>query len=643
MPISPLPSDWTDWGRARLATELAAHNRRYWDENDPSISDYDYDRLVERLRQLDPKAPILDALGPTIHGELGDAVEHDRPMLSLDKAYDEDALRKWAAKFTGDLVMTPKVDGVACSIRYTADGRLQVAATRGSGTVGEDITANVRRIVDVPESIPSAGEPVEVRGEVYMPRSTFARFAGQFANPRNTAAGALKQKDPDRSARMGLRFFAYDVVGAPVEREVDKLAMAAEWGFSPVECRVVDIDQVQSGYEEYVARRDELDFEIDGVVFKANRIDEQVRLGATAHHPRYAIAYKLQGESAGTVLREVEWSVSRTGALTPVGIVEPVVLSGATVTRISLHNWGLVQAKELSIGAKVVAMRRGGVIPYLEAMVEPGHTPITPPEICPSCDARPVVDGDLVECRERMGCPAQSIGILGHYAKIAGIEGFGQVWLETLVAADVLASPIDFYRLRAQSLMRFDRMGETLAQKLVDQVDATRTIPLGTFLQALGIPDLGKTAAQTMATHYGTLEAVRNAAPIDVVELPKFGELLAQRVVAGIRERSALIDGLLEHVTVLPAEPPAEDAGEGPLTGKSFLFTATLAAMKRSEAQAKVKALGGTAASGVNKSLTYLVVGSEGRAGSKLIKAEKLGVTVLPEADFIALLSGFDA
>jgi DNA ligase (NAD+) len=639
MPVSPLPPDWTRWDAHRLAAELAEHNRRYWDDNEPSISDYDYDRLVERLRALDPSSSVLDALGPTIGGELGDAVEHDRPMLSLDKAYDEDTLRKWAAKFTGDLVMTPKVDGVACSIRYTPDGRFRVAATRGSGTVGEDITANVRRIIDVPDQIPATGEPVEVRGEVYMPRSTFAKFAGQFANPRNTAAGALKQKDSDRSARMGLRFFAYDVVGPAADQELGKLALARRWGFTPVECRLVSIDQVQSGYEEYVSRRDALDFEIDGVVFKANRIDEQRRLGATAHHPRYAIAYKLQGESAGTVLREVEWSVSRTGALTPVGIVEPVLLSGATVTRISLHNWGLVRDKALSLGARVVAMRRGGVIPYLEAMVEPGDQPITPPAICPSCGTPVVVDGDQVECRNRTGCAAQSIGILAHYAKITGIEGFGQVWLETLVAAGVLKSPVDFYGLQVSSLLPFDRMGETLAEKLVEQVDVARTLPLAVFLQALGIPDLGKTAAQTMASHYGTLAKARDAAPTDVVELPKFGVLLAERVVAGISARAALIDALLEHVTVTAAEPAPADGGDGPLAGRSFLFTATLAAMKRGEAQAQVKALGGTAASGVSKSLTYLVVGSEGRAGSKLKKAQQQGVTILSEAEFIALVA----
>ncbi|MEZ4432838.1 MAG: NAD-dependent DNA ligase LigA [bacterium] len=637
----PLPEGWESWPVDRLAAEVAEHNRRYWDDNEPLVSDYDYDRLVERLRAVAPDHPVLSAMGPSSENQPGDPVTHAVPMLSLDKAYDEETLQKWAAKFEGDLVMTPKVDGVACSIRYGADGRLQVAATRGSGTVGEDITANVLRIPDVPAAIP-VDHPIEVRGEVYLPLSRFRDLAGQFANPRNTAAGALKQKDADRSAKMGLRFFCYDVVGDRADTELDKFALAASWGFSPVEHALVSRDEVQQGYEAYVARRAELDFEIDGVVFKANRLDEQARLGATSHHPRYAIAYKLQGDSATTVLREVEWSVSRTGALTPVGIVAPVSLSGATVTRISLHNWGLVQQKELTIGATVAAMRRGGVIPYLEAVVEPGEGAIEPPGSCPSCGTGVEIRGDFVVCPNVLGCPAQSVGILSHYAKITGIEGFGQVWLDTLVEHGALQSPVDYYRLTADALVRFERMGKTLAEKLVAQIDATRTLPLATFLQALGVPDLGKTASQTLARHFLSLERVRAAAPAELVDLPKFGELLAARVVDGIAKRGALIDALLEFVTVADAEPVAERAGL-PWSGRSFLFTGTLLAMSREDAQEKVAALGGRAASGVSKGLDYLVVGNKGKAGSKLGKAEKLGVAVLSEDAFMEMMAAAEA
>lgn len=636
--MNTLEPEWTEWDASRLEAEVAAANRAYWDEDSPSISDYDYDRLVEALRAVAPNSPALQSMGPSTGARAGNSITHAAQMLSLDKAYDETTLHKWAAKFEGELVMTPKIDGVACSIRYAADGHLIVAATRGSGTVGEDITGNVLRIADVPDRI-QTDVPVEVRGEVYLPISAFKKLSGDFANPRNTAAGALKQKNADKSARVGLRFFCYDVLGPHAQTEIEKFAVAKSWGFTPVEHELLSRDAVQAGYESYVARRAQLDFEIDGVVYKANRLDEQQRLGATSHHPRYAIAYKLQGESAPTVLREVEWSVSRTGVLTPVGIVDPVVLSGATVTRISLHNWAQVQAKKLSINAQVVAMRRGGVIPYLEALIEPGDTPIVPPERCPSCAAPAQVEGDLVVCTNPTGCGGRAVGALEHFAKAADIEGFGQVWLETFVDAGLLQSPVDFYRLSVDDLVVFERMGLTLAQKLVDRVAAARRLPLATFLRALGIPDLGKSASKLLAERYLNLEAVRNATVEELIELPKVAEVLANKIVDGLAGSVSLIEGLLEHIQVIDAEAAPEPMTGGAFEGKSFLFTGTLVGMKRAEAQKAVVALGGKSASGVSKSLSYLVIGNAGKAGSKLQKAEKAGVEVLSEDRFLELLA----
>ncbi|MEE2756266.1 MAG: NAD-dependent DNA ligase LigA [Myxococcota bacterium] len=634
MSLEPLPADWTSWDVAQLEQSVRYHNQRYWDANDPVISDYDYDRIVQQLKRLKPDSDVLVEMGPS-GAAAGEPVDHKQAMLSLDKAYDEKTLLHWATKFNGDLVMTPKVDGVACSIRYDAKGRLVVAATRGSGSVGENITANVSRIVDVPTRIATDVE-VEVRGEVYLPLSTFESMKGDFANPRNTAAGALKQKDPDKSARVGLRFFLYDVIGNVVATEIDKFSLGARWGFNPVEHRLVSRDQVQSGYDDYVKRRGDLDFEIDGVVFKANRLDEQKRLGATAHHPRYAIAYKLQGESAQTVLRDIEWSVSRTGALTPVGLVDPVSLSGATVTRISLHNWGLVQSKNLSLNATVIAMRRGGVIPHLEHVVEPGDQMIFPPATCPSCGSIPVVDGEFVECQNRAACPAQVVGVLSHFAKVAGIEGFGQVWLETFVASGILMSPSDFYRIGRDDLIQFDRMGETLADKLIAQIEASKSISLSVFLHALGIPDLGKTASETLADQFKNLDKIRTASPQDLETIPGFGQLLAERIPNGLIEHGPLIDELVTFIDIQTVETAEQT--EGPLTGQSFLFTGTLTKMTRSEAQSRVSELGGKAASGVSKALTYLVIGDAGRAGGKLAKAEKLGVRILTESEFMDLI-----
>jgi DNA ligase (NAD+) len=289
-------------------------------------------------------------------------------------------------------------------------------------------------------------------------------------------------------------------------------------------------------------------------------------------------------------------------------------------------------------------MRRGGVIPYLEAVVEPGDGEIRPPEACPSCGAPTRIEGDFVFCSNVDGCVAKRVGVLAHFANVADIEGFGQVWLETLLERGLLRTPADFYALTVEDLIQFDRMGDVLAGKLVWSVNSKRALDLATFLQALGVPDLGRTASATLATQLLSLKAIRAAEPLDLVDLPKFGELLAGKIVAGLAACSQLIDALLVHVTV-PDEPerPPENAPTGPLAGQSFLFTGTLASMKRADAQERIEALGGTNASGVSKKLTYLVVGSRGKAGSKLQKAEKAGVQVLPEADFAQLLAAAEA
>lgn len=628
---------WMKWDAERVAKEIRAHNDAYWQRNQPVISDYEYDRMVQRLRLLNPEHSTLNDLGAPAN-VLGTSVRHERAMLSLDKAYDEKSLLHWAGKFDGELVMSPKVDGVACSIRYE-DGRLKVAATRGSGSVGEDITQNVLQIVDVPRQLSDGPTNIEVRGEVYLPLTAFERVKDQLANPRNATAGALKQKKANRVKALGIRFMAYDVIGLEVNTEIEKLKYAVRWGFSTVEQTLVSRGEVQAGYDRYVARRRSLDFEIDGVVFKANRLSEHERLGETAHHPRYAIAYKLQGDSGTTVLESIEWSISRTGVLTPVGLVAPVELSGAVVTRITLHHWGMVQSKNLTLGAQVVAMRRGGVIPHLEHVVKPGPTAITPPSECPSCAHPTLQDGDLIRCPNAHACPAQSVGVLSHYAKALGIEGFGDVWLETFVDANLLRSPNDFYTLTIAALIQFDRMGSTLANKLVDEVEKARRVPLQTFIFALGLTDVGKSVAETVASSFGTLGAIRTASTDDFLNLPMVGPIVARNLREGLTSQAELIDALCRHIEVLPYEGIAVEINEK-VVGKSFLFTGTLVAMKRGDAQALVKSSGGSAASGVSKSLGYLVVGDAGSAGSKLTKAESLGITILTEAAFLGL---FDA
>lgn len=640
--LTPLPQDWSTWDSARLERELLEHNRRYWDEHTPSISDYDYDRLLERLRELDPKSPVLDELGPSAIGEVGEAVLHAAPMLSLEKCYDEENLLKWAEKFEGSVIMTPKIDGVACSLRYNAEGVLYLAATRGDGKQGESITPNVEPMASIPQRIPPQGREIEVRGEVYMPLSAFSRLTDRFSNPRNAAAGSLKRKSERTSAEVGLKFFAYDLFGVELVNASARLDLARDWGFEPVPYDVLERDQLQAGYESYVARREDLDYEIDGVVYRTESSLEYERLGATSHHPRGAIAYKLQGESAKTTLLEIEWGVSRNGLLTPVGIVKPVKLSGAMVSRITLHHWGMVQSKKLSIGAEVIAMRRGGVIPHLETVVTPGPHEACAPERCPQCphlNAPTLIEGDLLRCGYEGTCEPQAAAILRHWVNVTKIEGFGSVWLDTLTRAEILNTPVDLYTLTPQDVLHLEGVGEGRAQAWIDSIKLSCSLPLSTFLCALGVQDLGKSAAQSLAARFHTLEAVRTASVSEIASLNKFGELTGEHITSGLKARSSLIDALLEHITVLDETLTAPISEDAPLKGQSFVFTGTLVAMKREEAQVRVKALGAETPSGVSSKLSFLVVGDAGKAGSKLTKAEKLGVSVLSESEFLELLT----
>jgi len=639
--IQPLPQGWKEWDVPRLESEIHAHNQRYWDEQSPSISDYDYDRLVEHLRELNPQSALLDHLGPSMVNIVGETVSHAAPMLSLDKCYQEEGLLKWAEKFTGSVIMTPKIDGVACSLRYTPQGELYLAATRGDGRHGESITPNVIPMKSVPQKIPPQGVEIEVRGEIYLPLSAFEKLTERFSNPRNAAAGVLKRKEQSQSAEIGLKFFAYDLFGIGRDFASERLDLAREWGFEPVPYQVMERDQLQQGYEGYVAQRDELDYEIDGVVYRAERSSEYDRLGATSHHPRGAIAYKLQGESARTTLNRVEWGVSRNGVLTPVGIVEPVKLSGAMVTRITLHHWGMVQAKELSVGAEVIAMRRGGVIPHLETVVTPGSEPVCAPTHCPQCphlEAPTRIEGDVLYCAHQGVCEPQAAAILKYWVTVTKIEGFGSVWLDVLTREKVLNTPVDLYTLQAKDVLHLEGVGKVRAQKWLESIDIARELPLATFLCALGIQDLGRSTSQALAEHYLSLTKVRAALVEDIATLHNFGALTASHITQGLQSRAALIDTLLEHVKVIDVSPTQKPEGSTPLTGQSFVFTGTLVKMKRADAQELVRTLGGETPSGVSTKLSYLVIGDEGKAGSKRVKAEKLQIPILSEREFFDLL-----
>lgn len=617
------------------------HNDRYFRLHAPEITDFEFDRLTRRLKKLRPDSPALAELN---EGALGEKVTHREPMLSLDKCYADPELHDWAANIQGDFLVMPKIDGCACTIRFDAEGRLSQAATRGDGKVGEDVTANVLRLADVPKQLQGVTGEVEVRGEVHLRLSDFAAYAAEFANPRNLAAGALKQKErPEKP--FPLRFFAYDLMGAGAElgSEREKFAWLAAHGFVPADHEFVGQGELTAAHERHAAIRAERDYEVDGVVFRADRSSERTRLGATSHHPRWAIAWKFQGDDASTELLGLEWNVSRTGAITPVGLIAPVLLSGATVSRCSLHNAGMLAKQGISIGARVVVMRRGGVIPNLERVLVPGPTPATLPGACPGCGKPPVLVGDFLFCSEPSTCPEVLIGRVEHWLNVLEIEGIGRKLIEQLCRAGLVKELTDLYGLTPAQLMTLERMGETSSQKVVDNIQRTRRLPLALFLRALGLDELGQQMSGVLAP-FGSLERVLSVTEEELGALHGVGEKKAHAVVSGLAANRALIDALAGLIETYV--PQANVVVGSPFSGKSVVFTGKLERMERKAAQKLVVSLGGTTPSSVSAELDFLVVGGdemEGKPTGKRAKAEKANgagahIQVIGEARFLELV-----
>nr|MBK7067127.1 NAD-dependent DNA ligase LigA [Deltaproteobacteria bacterium] len=638
-----------------LAELLAHHNHRYWDLHAPEISDYDFDKLVEALKAVAPDHPVLGSMGPSLSGK---GVKHKVPMLSLDKCYSDEDLDKWATSFVGDAVMMPKFDGIACSLHYDSKGVLVRAVTRGDGITGEDITANAREIADIPRTLKTP-QSVEVRGEVFMRLSVFTKYKAEgMANPRNLAAGAIKQKDPKKSAAYGLNFAGYDVVGTAAKTHDEELKWLVAAGFSPIDYEVVTKADLRAAYQRMAALRPSLDYEIDGVVFKTNRNDEQDRLGSTAHHPRFALAYKFQGDSGTSVLRAVEWSVARTGAITPVAVVDPVSLSGVTVTRASLHHPGFITKLGLSLGAEVVMMRRGGVIPNVEFVSKAGDSPVVLPPACPECGAPTEMRDDFLFCTAPKTCRGVQIGMLGHFSASADMLGFGDTILQQAFDAGFLRSVKDFYTLKATDLASLDRCGDKVAQKLVKEVDKKRTLDLATFLRALGIPDLGKNVSKILSEKYQTLDAVLAVTEAEFSQVHGIGAVIAHNVIQGLKDNADLIKDLRQHVTISAPLSPSAGAAAGAagaagnaFAGMTFVFTGKMQTLDRKGAEAQVASMGGTALDAVNKALTYLVVGDLKKPGEKSTKekaADKLvaaGSTlkIISETDFLSMVDDAQA
>jgi DNA ligase (NAD+) len=669
MDASSIEARLHELSREALESLIRRANREYWDENRPSLPDPLYDRMVQRLRALAPDAKLLDELGPapsrrpTLPPEavedlppqarFGNTVRHQHPMLSLDKCYADTDLLEWAGKFEGEILAMPKLDGIALSIRYGDDGSLRVAATRGSGTEGEDVTSNVLEVAGIPSQLPADFGPLEVRGELFMRLSVFARYKDQFANPRNLTAGAIKHKDHEKSRAYELSFFAYDILGSDARDERTKMARLREIGISAVDHRFVDREGLRTVFEEFVRLRPTLDYEIDGVVYRASSVREQARLGATAHHPRSAIAYKFQGDTGQTRLLDVQWSVSRTGTITPTAVLDPIELSGAMISKAGLHNLSRFRDLGVTKGALLEVTRRGGVIPHVERVLDDGPDSVAfqIPEQCPACGGKTIVrrkrDGEFLQCAHPDRCITSRLRELEHFASVVDIQGFGPKVLGQIIDAGLLGTPADFFRLDATDLAPLQRLGQKSAENLIEQVDSHRTIPLATFLEALGIEHLGTQNARVLAREFRTLSRVRTLSADQLMDVKGIKESIASAIVEGLKARALIIEDLLSagvHVPEAPKEATAETL-HLPLSGLSFVFTGTLEAFDRKTAQNRVRALGGEAPQGVTKALRYLVVGSgRGKPSTKLTKAEKLrregaDVEIITEQAFVAMLA----
>jgi len=695
MPLTPTPA--TDLSEAEaleeltaLADEIARHDIAYHREDAPTISDAAYDALKRRNAEIEARFPhLVRENSPSLRvgaarSEQFAPVEHGVPMLSLDNAFSDEDTAEFDARIRRFLRLTeepiaytaePKIDGLSCSIRYE-QGRLVQAATRGDGRVGEDVTANVRTIGEIPHRLAGAGWPdvIEIRGEVYLARDEFnamnaaAEAAGQrtYANPRNAAAGSLRQVDPAVTAGRPLRFFAYalGLVSAPfAETQWAALTALKAWGFqiTPQSRRVEGLAGLLEAYQRMEAERPKLGFDIDGVVYKVDRLDWQQRLGFVSRAPRWGVARKFPAEQARTTLEAIDIQVGRTGALTPVARLNPVTVGGVVVTNATLHNADEIARLDVRVGDTVILQRAGDVIPQILAVVPEerpkGAKPYEFPTRCP-CHLHTEIVRETTasgaetvvrRCSGEFACPFQKLAHLRHFVsrRAFDIEGLGEKQLTIFVERGWLGSPADIFRLheRRAEILEIERFGETSVGNLLANIEARRTISLDRFIYGLGVRHIGETTAVVMARGYGTAEAflaamdqVAGGDPEATQELDDLDQIGAAVIHAAAEyfaedHNRALVQDLFGQLTVLDAEQPKTDTA---VAGKTVVFTGALEKLTRDEAKAQAERLGAKVSGSVSKK-TDLVVAGPG-AGSKLKTAAELGIQVLTEDEWLELV-----
>lgn len=659
----------------KLRREIRHNEYLYYVLDAPEITDAEYDRMMVRLRELEARYPdSIPADSPTqrVGGRASSQfteVRHLEPLLSLGNVFSAEELRAFDERVRSGLpagskveyVMEPKIDGLACSLIYE-NGKLVRAATRGDGVVGENVTANVRTIRSIPltlkvpegEAVP---ELLDVRGEVYMPRQAFMRLNEQraergeseFANPRNAAAGSLRQLDPQVTASRSLSFFAYYLVGEGAQpKHSESLALLAHYGFKVSEnYKVVEnIDEAIKYIGDFNELRQGLSYDTDGAVIKVNDVYQQRILGATGKDPRWATAYKYPPEQAETTLEDIDWRVGRTGVLTPTAVLTPVKLSGSVISRATLHNEDFIRAKDIRIGDRVVINKAGEIIPEVLRVVVEKRTgdekEVEIPSVCPECGWRVERKGEEAAIRcTNPHCPALGREGLIHFVSrdAMNIDGCGPSVINALLDAGLVRDAADLYSLRKEDLLKLERMGEKSADNLLAALDESKKNELDKLLFALGIRHVGAKVARILATEFGSMEKLQQAQPEELAQIRDIGDKIAESAVTwlNVPANIDLVERLAAAGLTMTFTPPASQE-DNPFFGKTLVFTGTMPTLGRAEAKTMAQDVGAKVSGSVSKKTDYVIAGAE--AGSKLEKAQQLGVTVIDEAEFLRMLKG---
>ena len=652
----------------QLRKELDYHARLYYVEDAPVISDYEYDKLYYELVHLEEDYPELDDPASPTHRVGGKALDkfekvtHTARMDSLSDVFSYDELSDFVHRVheilpDAPFSVEPKIDGLSVSLRYVG-GVLTQGATRGDGITGEDVTSNIKTIFDIPLTLP---EPLDltVRGEVYMPRAVFDRLNAKresegtalLANPRNAAAGSLRQLDPNITAQRALSIFVFNfqegdlyLDGHAPETHTETLNRLSDLGFITLQETTVCASHadIVAHIESLGARRDDLAYDIDGVVIKLDRLADRIRMGEGTNTPKWAVAYKFPPEQKITRLESVTVAVGRTGVLTPTANLAPVRLAGTTVSRATLHNLDFIRERDIHLGDYVTVQKAGDIIPEVVCAHpekrDGTEIPFEMPTVCPSC-GEPVFreEGEAAVRCTNAACPAQLSRGIEHFASkdAMDIDGLGPQIVEALIRADLIRDPADLYTLKAEQVANLERMGEKSAQNLIAAIERSKGAGLERLLYALGIRNIGAVAAAALAARFGTLEAAMEATVEELCAIPDFGEITALCVVNFFshEQNRALCRRLADAglVTVSTAAPTSDR-----YTGKTFVLTGTLPTLTRDEASALIKAQGGKVSGSVSKKTDYVVAGEA--AGSKLTKATELGVTIIDEATLLEML-----